>query len=78
MKITVKVPKLGLTTETVSLAEWVKPVGATVGQGEIIALLEADKASVEVEAPMAGQLVELLAEPGVELAVGAPLAILET
>ena len=78
MKLTVKVPKLGLTTESVVLSEFVKAVGAEIVQGETIALLEADKASVDVEAPIGGRLIQLLAEPGAELAIGAPLAIIET
>ena len=78
MKLTVKVPKLGLTTESVVLSEFVKAVGAEIVQGETIALLEADKASVDVEAPIGGRLIQLLAEPGAELVIGAPLAIIET
>ena len=78
MKLTVKVPKLGLTTESVVLSEFVKAVGAEIAQGETIALLEADKASVDVVAPIGGRLIQLLAEPGAELAIGAPLAIIET
>jgi pyruvate dehydrogenase E2 component (dihydrolipoamide acetyltransferase) len=78
MKLTVKVPKLGLTTESVVLSEFVKAVGAAIAQGETIALLEADKASIDVQAPMGGRLVQLLAEPGAELAIGDPLAIIET
>jgi pyruvate/2-oxoglutarate dehydrogenase complex dihydrolipoamide acyltransferase (E2) component len=78
MKVTIKVPKLGLTTENVVLSEFVKAVGDEIVKGETIATLEADKASVDVEAPMAGRLIELLAEPGAELAIGKPLAIIET
>lgn len=77
MKLTVKVPKLGLTTEYVTVSEWVKSPGAEISQGEIIAVLEADKATVDVEAPMGGRLLEHLAEVGAEIAIGAPLALLE-
>jgi pyruvate/2-oxoglutarate dehydrogenase complex dihydrolipoamide acyltransferase (E2) component len=77
MKLTVKVPKLGLTTESVTLSEWTKPVGARVERGEIIAVAEADKASIDIEAPMAGRLMQQLAEPGTEMAVGDPLAVFE-
>jgi 2-oxoglutarate dehydrogenase E2 component (dihydrolipoamide succinyltransferase) len=77
MKVTVKVPKLGLTTEQVTLAEWTKAAGAEVAQGEVIAILEADKATVDVQAPMAGRLAQQLVESGAELAIGDPLAVLE-
>lgn len=77
MKLTVKVPKLGLTTEQVTVSEWVKSPGSDVTKGEIIVIVEADKATVDVEAPMSGRLVEQLAEVGTELAIGDPLATLE-
>lgn len=77
MKLTVKVPKLGLTTEQVTVSEWVKSPGSDVTKGEIIVIVEADKATVDVEAPMGGRLVEQLAEVGTELAIGDPLATLE-
>jgi len=77
MKLTVKVPKLGLTTEQVSVSEWVKSPGSDVTKGEIIVIVEADKATVDVEAPMSGRMVEQLAEVGTELAIGDPLATLE-
>ena len=77
MKLTVKVPKLGLTTEQVTVSEWVKSPGSDVAKGEIIVIVEADKATVDVEAPMSGRLVEQLAEVGTDLAIGDPLATLE-
>lgn len=77
MKVTVKVPKLGLTTEQVTFSEWSKTLGTQVAQGEVIAVLEADKATVDVEAPIAGRLAAFLVEPGAELAIGDPLAVLE-
>jgi pyruvate dehydrogenase E2 component (dihydrolipoamide acetyltransferase) len=77
MKLTVKVPKLGLTTEQVTVSEWVKSPGSDVTKGEIIVIVEADKATVDVEAPMSGRLVEHLVKVGTELAIGDLLATLE-
>lgn len=78
MKLTVKIPKMGLTTEAVALVEWSKEVGDTVAAGETIAVIEADKASSEVQAPMAGTLTAKLVEAGSELAVGEPIAVIQT
>lgn len=78
MKLTIKVPKLGLTTETVALQEWSKQVGEIVKEGEVIVILEADKATVEVPAPMGGMLIEVLAQVGTEVNVGDPIAIIQT
>ncbi|NYT60264.1 biotin attachment protein [Alcaligenaceae bacterium] len=77
MKLSVKVPKLGLTTEQVIVSEWVKTPGSDVTKGEIIVILEADKATVEVDAPMSGRLIQQLADVGTELSIGEPLALLE-
>ena len=77
MKLTVKVPKLGLTTDQVTVSEWIKSPGSDVTKGDIIVVVEADKATVDVEAPMSGRLVDQLAAVGSELAIGDPLATLE-
>lgn len=78
-KLTVKVPKLGLTIETVKLVEWAKDAGDAVTAGETIATIEADKSSYEVEAPAAGTLAERLvpADDDEELPIGTPIAVIE-
>lgn len=53
------------------ILNWLKAVGEEVKAGEIIAEVEADKATVEVEAPADGVLVEISAEVGEELEEGA-------
>ncbi|MGC8781010.1 MAG: lipoyl domain-containing protein, partial [Anaerolineae bacterium] len=47
-------PKLGFDMREGKLGEWVKKEGEAVGQGEIIAIIETDKASVEVPAFRSG------------------------
>jgi pyruvate dehydrogenase E2 component (dihydrolipoamide acetyltransferase) len=58
-----------LTTEG-TLLNWLKEVGDSVSAGEVIAEIEADKATVETEAPSDGVIVEIKAQPGDELAEG--------
>ncbi len=58
------------------LINWLKDVGDTVSAGDIIAEFEADKATVEVEAGDAGELLELRAEPGDELGEGTVIALI--
>ncbi len=53
------------------LLNWLKDVGDSVKAGEIIAEIEADKATVEIEAPADGVLLEQSAEVGDELEEGA-------
>lgn len=78
-KVRVKVPKLGLTIETVKLTEWVKDVGDQVEAGEVIATIEADKSAYEIEAPAAGKIVEQLIEPDEEEEheIGTVMAVIE-
>ena len=58
------------------LINWLKQVGEAVSAGDIIAEFEADKATVEIEAGSAGQLLELRAEPGDELGEGTIIALI--
>lgn len=54
-----------------TMLNWLKKVGDTVKQGDVIAEVESDKATVEVEAPADGVLLQTSAEPGDALASGA-------
>ncbi len=56
------------------LLNWLKDVGDSVSAGEVIAEFEADKATVEVEAPAAGVLTETLVEVGEEVPEGTVVA----
>jgi pyruvate dehydrogenase E2 component (dihydrolipoamide acetyltransferase) len=54
-----------------TLLNWLKKVGDSVNSGEVIAEIEADKATVEIEAPGNGTLLELSAQVGDEIKEGA-------
>ena len=58
------------------LINWLKEVGDAVSASDVIAEFEADKATVEIEAGSAGQLLELRAEPGDELGEGTVIALI--
>ncbi|MCY4465559.1 MAG: dihydrolipoamide acetyltransferase family protein [Chloroflexi bacterium] len=58
------------------LINWLKDIGDQVNADDIIAEFEADKATVEVEAGRAGELLELRAEPGDEIGEGAVIAVI--
>ena len=69
-----RMPSLGADMETGTIVEWrVKP-GDTVHRGDIIAVVDTEKSTIEVEVFEDGVVGELLAEPGAELPVGAVLA----
>jgi pyruvate dehydrogenase E2 component (dihydrolipoamide acetyltransferase) len=63
--------------DTGKIATWLKKVGDPVERGEVIAEIETDKATVEMESLQAGTLVEIVAEVGSELPVGDVIAYIE-
>jgi len=70
-------PNLGADMDTGKIAVWLKNVGDPVERGEVIAEIETDKATVEMESLQSGTLVEIVAEVGSELPVGDVIAYIE-
>ncbi len=73
-----KVPDVGEGVAEAELVEWMVGVGDQVTPDTVIAEVLTDKASVEISAPVAGQVVVLHGEPGDLLAVGGDLIGFET
>jgi pyruvate dehydrogenase E2 component (dihydrolipoamide acetyltransferase) len=71
----VNMPKLGLTMTSGKITRWVKKLGDRVAAGESIVEIETDKISSEVEAPIDGYLLQILAEEGDEINITAPICI---
>ena len=77
MTINVLMPALSPTMTEGTLAKWVKQEGDTVESGDVIAEIETDKATMEVEAVDDGVLGKILVEAGTEnVSVNTPIAIL--
>ena len=75
MAIEIRVPSLGESVAEATLGSWLKQPGQAVANGEPLCELETDKVNLEVPAPGAGSLTELLAEEGATVAPGALLAM---
>ena len=71
---TLNMPKLGFDMAEGTLVNWTKAVGDQVNKGDVIAEIETDKATIEIEAQASGTILKLLAELGDVVAVGAPIA----
>ena len=56
MAVEVVVPMLGITVERGKIVEWLKKEGDPVKKGEIIFIVEVEKATTEVESPASGIL----------------------
>lgn len=76
MVTVVRIPKLGLS-EYGELVSWEVEPGNRVSEGDVVAVLESEKASAEIESPAAGVLLKTYVEETEEIAieVGKPLAV---
>ena len=73
MATEIKVPTLGESVTEATVAKWLKQPGDAVARDEPLVELETDKVTLEVPAPAAGTLAEILAEEGANVPVGAVL-----
>lgn len=72
----VTMPKLGFDMAEGTLVRWVKAEGDPVAKGDVMAEIETDKATVEVESHVEGIMFRHLAEEETALPVNSPIAII--
>ncbi|MGB0681518.1 MAG: 2-oxoglutarate dehydrogenase complex dihydrolipoyllysine-residue succinyltransferase [Magnetovibrionaceae bacterium] len=73
MATDILVPTLGESVTEATVAKWLKGVGEAVAADEPLLELETDKVTLEVNAPTAGVLAEIVAEEGTDVELGALL-----
>jgi pyruvate dehydrogenase E2 component (dihydrolipoamide acetyltransferase) len=71
-------PSLGADMSAGTLQAWLKNPGDLVNRGDIIAIVETDKADIEVEVFTGGVIEKLLVAPGARVPVGTPLALIRS
>src|SRR4029077_9544757 len=77
MATQILMPALSPTMTEGKLSRWLKHVGDEVRAGDVIAEIETDKATMEVEAVDEGKLAQILIDEGTEgVAVNTPIAVL--
>ena len=76
MSVEIKVPGLGESVTSATVARWMKEVGQAVAADEPLVELETDKVTVEVPSPAAGTLEAIVAAQGAEVEVGAVLGMI--
>src|SRR5512139_4056473 len=77
MPIEVLMPALSPTMEKGNLAKWLKKEGDEIKSGDVIAEIETDKATMEVEATDEGTLGRILVPEGTaDVAVNTPIAVI--
>lgn len=75
MAETISMPKLGFDMAEGLLVRWVKKVGENINKGDVLAEIETDKATVEVESSASGVVLQLIVDQGTMVPVNAPIAI---
>ena len=76
MAIYIEMPKLSDTMTEGTLLKWLKKEGDKVEAGDVVAEVETDKATMEMEAFDDGILHKFLVEPGAKVAIGGRIALL--
>lgn len=69
----IDMPKLSDTMTVGTLVKWLKNEGDTVATGDMLAEVETDKATMELECFFDGTLLKIFAPGGTQVAIGAPL-----
>lgn len=77
-RVEMTMPKMGESIMEGTVLKWLKQVGDTIEQDESVLEVATDKVDTEVPAIYAGVLQEILVQEGQVVAVGAPIAIMET
>lgn len=72
----IKMPRLGDTIDSVLVLEILVAPGDVVEVGQTLMLVETDKVTAEVPAPMSGRVTEVLVAVETEVEVGAPIVVL--
>src|SRR3954454_318606 len=73
-----KLPDIGEGIAEAEIVAWHVQVGDTIAEDQQIADMMTDKATVEMESPVAGKVVELAGEVGDQIPIGSVLAVIET
>jgi 2-oxoglutarate dehydrogenase E2 component (dihydrolipoamide succinyltransferase) len=71
-------PKMGESVMEATISRWLKKEGDTVIEAESIVEVATDKVDSEIPAPYSGRIKKILAQLGEVVAVGKPIAIIET
>lgn len=72
----IEMPKLGFDMAEGTLASWVKKEGEHIEKGDVLAEIETDKATIQVESPFSGIILKELLEANTTVPVGTPIAII--
>ena len=76
VRTTLKLPSVGESINTVTVIQWFVTTGGRINIDQVVASVETDKVDIDIPTPIAGIVVEILAPPGTEIAVGDPMCVI--
>jgi 2-oxoglutarate dehydrogenase E2 component (dihydrolipoamide succinyltransferase) len=77
MPVELKIPAMGESVTEVEIGEWLKPEGGSANQDENIVVIESEKATMEIPAPVAGKVTRILKKRGEKARVGDVIGYME-
>ena len=77
-RFTFKLPDIGEGISEAEIVAWHVKVGDRIEEDQQIADMMTDKATVEMESPVSGTVIELAGEVGDQVSIGAALVVIET
>ena len=77
MPTPIKLPNLGAEASEATIESWLVAVGDTVAAGDPVVAIETEKATVEIEAPVAGTIAEITVPAGGVAPVGGTLGLID-
>jgi pyruvate/2-oxoglutarate dehydrogenase complex dihydrolipoamide acyltransferase (E2) component len=73
----VTMPKMGMAMEDGEIVEWHIEEGTYINEGDLVLTILTEKASVDIESPISGLLVEIRAQAGQVVPIGEIIAIVD-
>ncbi len=77
MPVELKVPSVGESITEVEIGEWLKPEGASARKDENVVVIESEKATMEIPAPVGGKVTKVLKKKGDKARVGEVIGYME-
>jgi 2-oxoglutarate dehydrogenase E2 component (dihydrolipoamide succinyltransferase) len=78
MPVPLKVPNVGESITEVEIGQWLKNNGDVVRENDPVVVIETEKATLEIPAPISGKISEVLKKTGEKAAVGEVIAYMES
>src|SRR5438876_11380529 len=78
MSVELKIPEVGESITEAEIWDWLKSEGDRAEKDEVVAVIETDKATIELPAPVSGVLTRILKQRGGKASVGEVIGLIET